>query len=77
MFTDVLTNSSANVCITAGDDGVAACATDAATGVFVHWTSLEDAAVPASPAAPASPIDAPHLYVCMYVCMYIYMVRAI
>lgn len=27
MFTDVLTNSSANVCITAGDDGVAACAT--------------------------------------------------
>ena len=37
MFTDVLTNSSANICITAGDDGVAACATDAA------------AAVPASP----------------------------
>ena len=43
MFTDVLTNSSANVCITAGDDGVAACATGAA------------AAVPASPIdAPAS-----------------------
>jgi len=43
MFTDVLTNSSANICITAGDDGVAACATDAA------------AAVPASPIdAPAS-----------------------
>ena len=80
MFTDVLTNSSANVCITAGDDGVAACATDAATGVFVHWTSLEDAAAPASPAAPvpaspvdapASPIDAP-ASICMYVCIYVY-----
>ena len=77
MFTDVLTNSRANICITAGDDGVAACASDAATGVFVHWTSLDDAAAPASPidapasspAAPASPIDAT---ICMYVCMYVY-----
>ena len=57
MFTDVLTNSSANICITAGDDGVAACATDAA------------AAVPASPVdAPASRC----MYVCMYVYKYIY-----
>ena len=71
MFTDVLTNYSSNICITAGDDSVAAYATDAATGVFVHWTSLEDAAVPASPAAPASPIDAP-ASICMYVCMYVY-----
>ena len=79
MFTDVLTNSSANICITAGDDSVAAYATDAATGVFVHWTSLEDAATPASPAAPASPIDAPasicryvYTYIYIYICTYLY-----
>ena len=59
MFTDVLTNSSANICITAGDDGVAACATDAA------------AAVPASPIdAPAS--ICMYVYVYIYIHIYIY-----
>ena len=54
MFTDVLTNSSANVCITAGDDGVAACASDAA------------AAVPASPIdAPASICMYVYIYIMM------------
>ena len=54
MFTDVLTNSSANICITAGDDGVAACATDAA------------AAVPASPIdAPASICMYVYIYIMM------------